>query len=60
MFIERKGTFYLNITPCYEGWYAGYETEKGLELKSFRGPKLVDVLMAATEWLLSNGYKLNV
>lgn len=60
MFIERKGTFYLNITPCYEGWYAGYETEKGLELKSFRGPKLVDALMAATEWLLSNGYKLNV
>lgn len=60
MFIERKGTFYLNITPCYEGWYAGYETEKGSELTSYRGPKLVDVLMAATEWLLSNGYKLNI
>lgn len=60
MFIERKGTFYLNITPCYEGWYAGYETEKGSELTSYRGPKLVDVLMAATEWLLSNGYKLNL
>lgn len=37
MFIERKGTFYLNITPCYEGWYAGYETEKGSELTSYRG-----------------------
>lgn len=60
MFIERKGTFYLNITPCYEGWYAGYETEKGSELASYRGPKLVDVLMAATEWLLSNGYKLDL
>ena len=60
MFIERKGTFYLNITPCYEGWYAGYETEKWSELASYRGPKLVDVLMAATEWLLSNGYELNL
>nr|DAU90448.1 MAG TPA: hypothetical protein [Caudoviricetes sp.] len=60
MFIERKGTFYLNITPCYEGWYAGYETEKGSELTSYREPKLVDALMTATEWLLSNGYELNL
>lgn len=60
MFIGRKGTFYLNITPCYEGWYVGYELEKKLKLKSFRGPKLVDVLVAATDWVLSNGYMLNV
>lgn len=51
MFIERKGTFYLNITPCYEGWYAGYETEKGLELKSFRGRNWSMCL-----WLLPNGF----
>lgn len=30
MFIERKGIFHLNITPCCEGWYAGYKTERGV------------------------------
>lgn len=60
MFIDAKGTFYLNISKCYEGWYVSYETESGAELISHRGTKLVDVLMAATEWVLSNGYMLNV
>nr|DAU07337.1 MAG TPA: hypothetical protein [Caudoviricetes sp.] len=27
---------------------------------SHRGTKLVDVLMDTTEWLLSNGYELNL
>ena len=60
VFIDAKGTFYLNISKCYEGWYVSYETESGAELISHRGIKLVDVLMDATEWLLSNGYKLNI
>lgn len=60
VFIDAKGTFYLNISKCYEGWYVIYETESGAELISHRGIKLVDVLMDATEWLLSNGYKLNI
>ena len=60
VFIDAKGTFYLNISKCYEGWYVSYETESGAELISHRGTKLVDVLMDATEWLLSNGYKLNI
>lgn len=60
VFIDAKGTFYLNISKCYEGWYVSYETESGAELISHRGTKLVDVLMDATEWLLSNGYKLNL
>ena len=60
VFIDAKGTFYLNISKCYEGWCVSYETESGAELISHRGTKLVDVLMDATEWLLSNGYKLNL
>ena len=60
VFIDAKGTFYLNISKCYEGWYVSYETESGAELISHRGIKLVDVLMDATEWLLSSGYKLNI
>lgn len=60
MFIERKGTFYLNITPCYEGWYAGYEAEKGLELIFCRGQELIDVLLIVVDRLLSNEFKLNV
>lgn len=60
VFIDAKGTFYLNISKCYEGWYVSYETESGAELISHQGIKLVDVLMDATEWLLSNGYKLNI
>lgn len=60
MFIERKGIFHLNITPCCEGWYAGYKTERGLEITFYREPELVDALMTAAEWLLSHGCELNL
>ena len=50
----------MSVSYTHLGWYVSYETESGAELISHRGIKLVDVLMDATEWLLSNGYKLNI
>ena len=59
MFIERKGTFYLNITPCYEGWYAGYRNRERVGLTSYRGRNWSMCLWLLPKWLLSDGYKLN-
>lgn len=60
MSIEQDDTYYLNISKCYEGWYVGYETEKGSGILHCRGVELVDVLIETIDRLLADGYKLNV
>lgn len=60
MFIEQDDTYYLNISKCYEGWYVGYETEKGSGRLHCQGVELVDVLIETIDRLLADGYKLNV
>lgn len=60
MFIEQDDTYYLNISKCYEGWYVGYETEKGSGRLHCRGVELVDVFIETIDRLFTDGYKLNV
>lgn len=60
MFIEQDDTYYLYISKCYEGWYVGYETEKGSGRLHCRGVELVDVLIETIDRLLADGYKSNV